>query len=118
MVDDHNLFMAKKQNETGCQVALLTVKWPELILFETQGHGDNVLLSCEFERKEKQSWENLSQDGVWAWHPNSFCSCNKAYKPQAKDLFVQPGGASKVNWKKHMKWGVCVKRNCSVRDLR
>lgn len=54
MVDDHNLFMAKEQNETGCQIALLTVKWPELILFETQGHGDNVLLSCEFERKEKQ----------------------------------------------------------------
>lgn len=54
MVDGHNLFMAKEQNEAGCQIALLTMKWLELILFETPGRGNNVPLSCDFERKEKQ----------------------------------------------------------------
>lgn len=70
MVDGHNLFMAKEQNEAGCQIALLTMKWLELILFETPGRGNNVPLSCDFERKEKQPWEHLSQDGMWAGHPN------------------------------------------------
>lgn len=69
IVNGHNPFMAKDQNEGGCQITLLTVKWPEVILFGTPGHDNNMPLSCDLERKEKQSWEHLSQDGMWTWHP-------------------------------------------------
>lgn len=52
MVDGHIPLVTKDQNEAECQVALLTLKWPELTLLETPESGHSVAPFCDPERKE------------------------------------------------------------------
>lgn len=49
--------------------------------------------------KEKKSSREKTLAKMVCGHDiqTHFAHVDKAYKPQAKDLFVQPGGASEVN---------------------
>lgn len=58
MVDGHVPLVTKDQNEAECQTALLTVKWPELTLFETPVWHLSVIL-----KEKRDCCENPSVCG-------------------------------------------------------